>query len=331
MPTLGAHPWHFVSVPLSVDFYVDVPGEPHWSRPERARLAEDPCDGSPTVITRGGALARRRLPVRLYVPAGATRAAELTIIRNAIQARGPYTLTTHLETLTVVFDPSGGQFDEVDESNATSINVGLAEVAPSVATPTLTAGVTTIGPSPNTIPVTWANWANPTGSDFVGLYLLTDPLSTDMGDARAVVLTGGLAAGSATITNYGGAAGIYQLRGVYGATPAIVLGPIISVTAGSPAAALTLTETSVAPSATLHIQWANWPSPTAGDFIGITRPWEAPNPSPSYYWATVLTGGGGSGSTTLVVPSFQDAGQYQLRGVYGAALNIIIGPTYTVT
>jgi hypothetical protein len=128
MPTLGAHPWHFVSAPLSVNFYVDVPGEPRWPRPERARLAEDPNDGPPTVITRGGALGRRRSTVRLYVPAGSTRAAELTVIRNAIAARGPYTLTTHLETLSVVFAPVGNDLEEIDESNATSILVGLAEV-----------------------------------------------------------------------------------------------------------------------------------------------------------------------------------------------------------
>ena len=128
MPTLGAHPWHFVSVPLGVNFYVDTPGEPRWQRPERARLAEDPCDGPPTVITRGGALGRRRIAVRLYVPAGSTRAAELAVIRAAIVARGPYTLTTHNEVVSVVFDPSSGQVEEIDESNATSVLVGLAEV-----------------------------------------------------------------------------------------------------------------------------------------------------------------------------------------------------------
>jgi hypothetical protein len=128
MTTLGLHPWRFVSAPLSVDFYVDVPGEPQWQRPERARLAEDPCDGPPTIITRGGALAKRRLPVRLYVPSDSNLSSVLTVIRNAYVARGPYTVTTHRETVSMVFDPSQGPMREVDESNAISVYVGLAEV-----------------------------------------------------------------------------------------------------------------------------------------------------------------------------------------------------------
>lgn len=128
MTTLGMHPWHFVSVPLGVDFFVDTPGEPQWQRPERARLAEDLCDGPPTVITRGGALAKRRLTARLYVPSDSNLGTVLTAIRNAWVARGPYTLTTHRESLSVVFDPSQGPLREVDESNAVSVYVGLAEV-----------------------------------------------------------------------------------------------------------------------------------------------------------------------------------------------------------
>jgi hypothetical protein len=231
MPTLGMHPWRFVSVPLSVDFSVDVVGEPQWSRPERARLVEDPCDGPPTVITRGGALARRRIPIRMYVPAGATRVAELAAIRTAIQARGPYTLTTHLETTTIVFDPSAGAVQEIDESNAISILIGLAEVGSTTPAATLTSSVSTIGPVPNTIPVAWTNWTNPTAYDFVGLYLTTDPETTDIADAREVVMTGGEAFGADSLTNVGDDPGDYELRGVYGPVPTLIIGPAITITA----------------------------------------------------------------------------------------------------
>lgn len=231
MGTIGQHPWRFVSAPLSVDFYVDVPGEPQWQRPERARLAEDPCDGPPTLITRGGALARRRLPVRLYVPAGSDRASRLTTIRNAIVARGPYTLTTHLEQLSVVFDPSAGAIQEVDESNATSILIGLAEVGSTAPVATLTASVSSIATGTNTLPYAWTNWTNPTAYDFVGLYLTTDPETTAIADATEAILTAGVAFGSDSFTDIGAAPGDYELRGVYGPVPTLIIGPAITITA----------------------------------------------------------------------------------------------------
>jgi hypothetical protein len=120
-------PWHFVSTPLAVDVAVLVTGDPDWSRPARARLAEDPNGGPPTLITRGGPLAPRRLAIQMYVPHEPNLEARLDALRAAYNARGPYTLTTHRETVQVVFDASQG-WRETDHSGYFFIDTALAEV-----------------------------------------------------------------------------------------------------------------------------------------------------------------------------------------------------------
>lgn len=128
MPTGTPQPWHFVSAPLGVDLSVYVTGDPDWARPVRSRFMEDPGGGPPTIISRGGPLARRRIVVQMFLPHGPDLASQLAAVRAAYTARGPYTLTTHIESLTVVFDPAAGGLRELDRSTEFLLTVGLAEV-----------------------------------------------------------------------------------------------------------------------------------------------------------------------------------------------------------
>jgi hypothetical protein len=120
-------PWRFGSGALGVDVTVYVTGDPQWQRPARARKADDPNGGPPTLITRGDPLAKRTLPIVMYVPWGVDLEARLNVIRNAYEQRGPYVLYTHREILNVIFDTSQG-LGEQDFSGYFMLSATLAEV-----------------------------------------------------------------------------------------------------------------------------------------------------------------------------------------------------------
>lgn len=124
---MTAQPWRFGSGALGVDLTIYVTGDPEWQRPSRARLVEDPQNGPPTLLTRGGPLGKRRIALQFYVPWDLALESHLNALRTAYNQRGPYVLFTHREILNVVFDASQG-LRETDYSGYFLVGASLLEI-----------------------------------------------------------------------------------------------------------------------------------------------------------------------------------------------------------
>jgi hypothetical protein len=130
MPTTHmATPWRLRSVSgTAINFPFDVPGEITWQYPEEARVAYDPCGGSPTVLSTPAAVPLRRIRVPVRLNKGSDRNTRITALKALWVGRGPYLLDTPSGTLTVVIDPSQGALEEQWRNGARIFLIGFAEV-----------------------------------------------------------------------------------------------------------------------------------------------------------------------------------------------------------
>jgi hypothetical protein len=227
---------------VSLDVYFGVPSNYKWSEHVDAGKFEDPCTNAATVMvtsdgTRGKLYGRPPIECR-----GPTAKAVVADLRTAFELVGPWTLVTPTETLLVQADATQGDWDQDNAGQIWRVGLGFQEVDAEdvgLAVPLpppggfpgpLTTGVTAGNDLvvAGAMPVFWTNLTGATGADFIGLYLPTDPITTALADARESVSTGGAISGMATMTGIDVAPGIYQLRGVYGPGPSVVIGPYIT-------------------------------------------------------------------------------------------------------
>lgn len=107
---ISPEPWHLTDGG-SLNLYFDVPGTPTWTRPEEARLAQDPCGGPPTLLSISHTAQPRRFQVDVDIHWGPNCNTRRAALEAAWAAKGPYTLvapTISTSSMTVIFDPSQG-------------------------------------------------------------------------------------------------------------------------------------------------------------------------------------------------------------------------------
>jgi subtilisin family serine protease len=169
-----------------------------------------------------------------------------------------------------------------------------------------------------TVTATWANVANPTPNDWIGIfkpgapndgfldYLWTSSCSKTAGAARA--------SGSCTVS-MPSTPGSYELRLLANQSTKLLATSSAIGVAVPPPPTLTLGSTSVAAGGTVTVSWSGVTNPTPNDWIGIFKP-GAPNDGYlDFEWTSSCSKTAGaaraSGSCSITMPS--TPGTYELR------------------
>lgn len=132
MPTISGTPalvnrWRLSGTvgATTLDCYVMVPSSYTWQSHVDAVKMIDPCTGIPTILrglpsgTTGPYFGRPVMHVE-----GANRAAVVAELFNAWKLGGPWTLATPTESLTVVADPTQGDFSKQNFGDHWEVSFG---------------------------------------------------------------------------------------------------------------------------------------------------------------------------------------------------------------
>jgi hypothetical protein len=128
---ISPEPWH-LSDGDTVDFYFDVPGAPHWTRPEEARLAQSPCGGPPTLLTTTSSTQPRRFRVQVHIHWAPNWHVRRSTLEAIWAAKGPYTLVAppiDPSAMTVICDASQGALEWSPDDGRYTATVGFQEIA----------------------------------------------------------------------------------------------------------------------------------------------------------------------------------------------------------
>ena len=169
--------------------------------------------------------------------------------------------------------------------------------------PTLTMNPASVAPG-GTVTVMWAGIAAPMTTDWSALAPLNAPDTNYVAWAYA---SGRPADSVQFVLPSSLAAGAYELRlFAHGTFTRVAVSNIVTVTAPGPT--LAASPINATGTSTIVAQWQGIAAPTANDWVGVY----AAGASDSNYLARVFTGGGASGTASIVLPGVAP-GAYELR------------------